>query len=109
MKAAVVQEVGQAPSYVDFEEPVPGDGEVLVHVTASALTNFTKLRALGKHYSSAAKPPFVIGIDGIGTLDDGRRVYFLFPRSPFGGMAQRTIVRRAQCIMAPDGVHDVLL
>ena len=109
MKAAVVQEVGQAPSYADFEEPVPGDGEVLVHVTASALTNFTKLRALGKHYSFAAKPPFVIGIDGIGTLDDGRRVYFLFPRPPFGGMAERTIVRRAQCMVVPDGVHDVSL
>ncbi len=74
MKAAVLQEVGHAPRYADFEEPIPGDGEVLVHVTASALTNFSKLRALGKHYSFAAKPPLVIGIDGIGPLDGGRQV-----------------------------------
>ena len=109
MKAAVVQEVGQAPRYADFEEPIPRDGEALVHVTASALTNFTKLRALGKHYSFAAMPPFVVGIDGIGTLDDGRRVYFLLPRPPFGGMAERTIARRALCMAVPDGVDDVSL
>jgi NADPH:quinone reductase-like Zn-dependent oxidoreductase len=67
------------------------------------------LRALGKHYSFTAKPPFVVGIDGIGTLDDGQRIYFLFPRPPFGGMAERTVLSRAQCIAVPDGVDDVSL
>ncbi|WP_026782886.1 quinone oxidoreductase family protein [Pleomorphomonas koreensis] len=109
MKGAVVRETGNAPGYVDFDEPVPGEGEVRIHVTASALTNFVKLRALGKHYSFTAKPPFVVGIDGIGTLDDGQRVYFLFPRQPFGGMAERTVVARAQCLSVPDGVDDVSL
>ncbi|MEI9965363.1 MAG: zinc-binding alcohol dehydrogenase family protein [Caulobacteraceae bacterium] len=109
MKAAVVQEIGHAPMYAEFQEPAPGEDEVRVHVTASALTHFTRLRALGKHYSFAAKPPFVIGIDGIGRLDDGRRVYFLFPPAPFGGMAERTIVRRTQCMTVPDGVDDAAL
>lgn len=109
MKAAVVREVGKAPTYTDFAEPVPGEGEVRVHVKASALTNFTKLRALGKHYSFAAKPPFVVGVDGIGTLDDGRRVYFLFPRAPFGGMAERTVAPVAQCMDVPEGLDDAML
>jgi NADPH:quinone reductase-like Zn-dependent oxidoreductase len=109
MKAAVVSEIGKSPTYADFEEPVPIDGETRVTVTASALTNFTKVRASGKHYSFNAQAPFVVGIDGVGRLDDGRRVYFLFPRSPFGGMAQRTIVRSSQCVEIPDGVDDITI
>jgi NADPH:quinone reductase-like Zn-dependent oxidoreductase len=109
MKAAVVHELGKAPTYSDFVEPIPAGDEVRVYVTASALTNFTKLRALGKHYSFSSRPPFVVGIDGIGTLDDGRRVYFLFPRAPFGGMAERTVVAASRCMAVPDGVEDVKL
>jgi NADPH:quinone reductase-like Zn-dependent oxidoreductase len=109
MKAAVVDELGAPPVFRDFEDPQPTDGEVLVAVTASALTNFTKLRAAGKHYSSTTAPPFVPGIDGIGRLDDGRRVYFLFPRAPFGGMAETAVVPAFRCIPVPDGVDDVTL
>ena len=109
MKAAVVWEAGKSPVYSDFEEPIPHEGEVRVHVTASALTNFTKIRAAGKHFSFSARPPFIVGIDGVGRLDDGSRVYFLFPRVPFGGMAERTVVRSSQCIRIPDNVADVTL
>ncbi len=93
MKAAVVLEAGKSPIYSEFEEPVPQEDEVCVHVAASALMNFLKVRAAGKHFSFATPPPFVVGIDEIGRLDDGSRVYFLFPRVPFGGMAERTVVR----------------
>lgn len=107
MKAAVVHKLGMRPVYGDFEEPDPHDDEVRVAVTASALTNFTKVRAEGTHYSFAAQPPFVPGIDGVGRLDDGTRVYFLFPRPPFGGMAEFTIARRSSLIAIPEGVDDV--
>ena len=109
MKAAVVWEAGNSPVYSEFEEPTPHEGEVRVHVTASALTNFTKIRAAGKHFSFSARPPFVVGIDGVGKLDDGRRVYFLFPRAPFGGIAERTVVNSSHCIDVPDGVDDITL
>lgn len=109
MKAAVVWEVGKSPVYSEFEEPVPNVDEVCVDVTASALTNFTKVRAAGKHFSFAAHPPFVVGIDGAGRLDDGSRVYFLFPRIPFGGMAERTVVHSSHCIRVPDSVDDITL
>ncbi|AXC10047.1 Quinone oxidoreductase [Acidisarcina polymorpha] len=109
MKAAVVWEAGKSPVYSDFEEPIPHEGEVRVHVTASALTNFTKIRATGKHFSFSARPPFVVGIDGVGKLEDGRRVYFLFPRAPFGGIAERTVVSSLHCIDVPDSVDDITL
>jgi NADPH:quinone reductase-like Zn-dependent oxidoreductase len=109
MKAAVVLENGRAPQYSEFEEPIPNEDEVCVHVNASALTNFTKVRAVGKHFSFAARPPFVVGIDGVGKLEDGRRVYFLFPRVPFGGMAERTIVPSSHCIPVPDNMDNITL
>lgn len=109
MKAAVIWESGKSPVYSEFEEPIPHEDEVCVHVTASALTNFTKIRAAGKHFSFAARPPFVAGIDGVGKLDNGNRVYFLFPRVPFGGMAERAAVPASHCIPVPDNVDDITL
>lgn len=107
MKAAVVSEIGKAPAYGDFSEPVAGDGEVRVHVTASALSNVVRSRASGTHYSSSGELPFVVGIDGVGRLDDGRRVYFVLPRPPLGSMSERTVVRPAQCIAVPNALDDV--
>lgn len=109
MKAAVVWEFGKSPVYSEFEEPIPREGEVRIHVTASALTHFTKIRAAGKHFSFSACPPFVVGIDGLGKLEDGRRVYFLFPRTPFGGIAERTVVNSSHCINVPDSVDEITL
>jgi NADPH:quinone reductase-like Zn-dependent oxidoreductase len=60
------------PVYTDFEDPICRANEVLIDVTAAALTHFVKLRAAGKHYSFYLDPPFVVGIDGVGKLADGR-------------------------------------
>ena len=81
MKAAIVVEAGKTPIYGDFQEPVPAKGEVQVTVSAAALSNVVKSRASGTHYSSSGQLPFVVGIDGVGRLDDGRRVYFVLPQS----------------------------
>src|SRR5580700_2998622 len=107
MKAAIVAETGKPPSYGDFKEPVPTDGEVQLTVTAAALSNVVKSRASGTHYSSSGQPPFVVGIDGVGHLDNGRRVYFALPKAPFGSMAEKTVVRSSQCISLPDKLDDV--
>ncbi|MFZ0967179.1 MAG: hypothetical protein WAN13_02800, partial [Candidatus Acidiferrales bacterium] len=102
MKAAIVVEAGKLPIYGDFREPVPADREVLVAVKAAALSHVVKSRASGKHYSSSGQLPFVVGIDGVGDLDDGRRVYFVLPRAPFGSMSEKTIVQPSQCVSLPD-------
>jgi NADPH:quinone reductase-like Zn-dependent oxidoreductase len=107
MKAAIVLEAGRTPVYGDFKEPVPGEGEVRINVSAAALSNVVRSRASGKHYSSSGDLPFVVGIDGVGRLDDGRRVYFVLPQPPQGSMSQRTVVRSGQCVALPDGLEDV--
>jgi NADPH:quinone reductase-like Zn-dependent oxidoreductase len=107
MKAAIVLEAGRTPVYGDFKEPVLGKGEVRINVTAAALSNIVRSRASGRHYSSSGDLPFVVGIDGVGRLDDGRRVYFVLPQPPLGSMSQRTVVRSGQCVALPDGLDDV--
>jgi NADPH:quinone reductase-like Zn-dependent oxidoreductase len=107
MKAAVVQVLGQSPAYADFADPVAEPGETLVAVAAAALSPLTRGRAAGRHYSDRSAVPFVAGVDGVGRLEDGRRVYFVLPRAPFGAMARRSVVAPSHCIALPDGLDDV--
>ena len=86
---------------------LPAPGESRVTVTAAAISHVVKSRASGTHYSSSGQFPFVVGIDGVGRLDDGRRVYFVLPRAPYGSMAERTVVPSAQCLALPDDLDDV--
>lgn len=104
MKAAIVRQSGALPAYADFEEPIAGEGEQVVRVTAAALSPLARARAAGAHYSSSGGFPFVAGVDGVGVLEDGRRVYFVLPRAPFGAMAERTVVPVRRCIDLPEGL-----
>lgn len=107
MKAAIVLGAGQTPVYGDFAEPVPSPGDNCIAVTAAAISHVVKSRASGKHYSSADRFPFVVGIDGVGRLDDGSRVYFAMPKAPYGSMAERAVVPRSQCVVLPHDLDDV--
>lgn len=107
MKAAIVTAAGNPPVYGDFREPLAASGAAVVTVAASALSHVTKSRAAGTHYSGGADFPFVPGVDGVGRLPDGRRVYFLMPEAPFGGLAERTLVDPSRCVPLPDGLDDV--
>lgn len=106
MKAAIVSPPNSLPTFADFAEPVAADGEVVVHVIASALSQLAKGRAAGTHYSANGQHPFVVGVDGVGRLDDGRRVYFLLPRAPYGAMAERTVVPDGHWLALPDNIDD---
>jgi NADPH2:quinone reductase len=108
MNAAVIHRVGETPRYGPFDEPVPNDEEVLVHVAAAALNPSTKLLASGQHYASSGQLPAVCGVEGVGRLDDGTRVFFGVRRPPNGSVCQRTAVPRAFCWPLPDGVSDVV-
>jgi NADPH:quinone reductase-like Zn-dependent oxidoreductase len=106
VKAGVVREAGRPPTYAEFPEPVPVPGEAVVRVTAAAISNVVKSRAAGRHSSSDGSVPFVVGVDGVGRLEGGERVYFLFPRAPFGSFSERTVVRTSMCLPLPDGLAD---
>lgn len=107
MKAAIVQTIGQAPIFSDFSEPKASEGENLINVTAAAISQIVKSRASGRHYSLSASVPFVVGIDGVGRLNNGKRVYFVLPTAPFGSMAESCVAPSTQCIDIPDELDDL--
>ncbi|WP_370674919.1 zinc-binding alcohol dehydrogenase family protein [Pleomorphomonas sp. PLEO] len=107
MKAAIVRSAGATPAYGDFTEPQPTGSLARVTVTAAALSQVTRARASGRHYSSSNAFPFVPGVDGVGLTDDGRRVYFVLPEAPHGALAEQTLVRAEHCIDLPVGLDDI--
>jgi NADPH:quinone reductase-like Zn-dependent oxidoreductase len=100
MNAAVVHSFDLPPRYESFADPVPSEKEQIVTVTAAGLHRVVKSLANGTHYGSTTKPPFIPGVDGVGRLPDGRRVYF-------GGasFAERAATRFS--FPLPDGLDDV--
>lgn len=107
MKAAIVTEFGKVPLYGEFREPVAGDGETIVRVHAAPLSPIVRALASGSHYTSSAQAGFVPGVDGVGTDPEGRRVYFLFPKAPFGSMGELALVDNEMVVPIPDGISDV--
>jgi len=107
MKAAVVYEPAQGPVYADFAMPVAGQNQHIIEVKASAISHVVKGRASGKHYSFDGVLPFIAGVDGTGITPEGQRIYFAFPSSPWGSMAQYAPVDLANCFPLPDGLDEI--
>jgi NADPH:quinone reductase-like Zn-dependent oxidoreductase len=102
MKAAVIHAVGQPPRFEDFPEPTAGEGEVDVTVRAAALHTIVRARVRG-----ANGFPLIPGWDGVGSLNDGTRVYFALARPPYGTMAERSVVPRAMTFPLPNRLDDL--
>ena len=107
MKAALVESFDRPPHYAEFTDPVTADGEVLVEVKAAGLHPIVKALASGSHYGSTGGLPFVAGVDGVGRLKNGSRVYFGVTRPPYGTFAERAVTQSWMCVPLPDGLDDV--
>lgn len=104
MKAAVLHQYGTMPQYEDFPDPVPQPGQQLISVTAAAVKNLDRMIASGKHYHKMHQLPAVVGVDGVGTLPDGTRVYTGMIGSM---MAERAVADPARCTIIPAGTDDI--
>jgi NADPH:quinone reductase-like Zn-dependent oxidoreductase len=104
MKAAVLRQFGTSPVYDDFADPIPGEGELLVKVSAASIKNIDKGIASGAHYASGKKLPVVTGREGVGVLENGQRIY---AGSTSGFMAEKAIISGSKYILIPDSVDDV--
>jgi NADPH2:quinone reductase len=108
MRAAVIRAYGDVPIVDAFAEPAPSPGQVVVRVTAAGLNPADVGIASGGFALRHPPPPFVIGLDGIGTLPDGRRVYFRSPPMPYGAVAELAPVAAVDALPLPDGLDDGL-
>lgn len=103
MKAAIITEKGAAPAIQDFPAPTAQPGALLVDVDTAGLGGWDVLGA----YRLGVQFPCVIRGEGVGRLEDGRRVYF-GERSvqPYGAWAERTLVPVEELWDVPDEVDD---
>jgi NADPH2:quinone reductase len=107
MNAAVVSTFDAPPRYSVFAEPIAAEGEKIVQVTAAGLHPIVRSLAKGTHYGSTGELPFIPGVDGVGRLEDGTRVYFGVLRRPFGTFAERAPAANWACLPLPEGISDV--
>jgi len=109
MHAAVLHEHGATPLYESFEEPVAGDGQVVVEVSAAGVNPVDVRKASGTFVSGPPPLPSVVGSEGVGRIAaDGRRVYVGAPVAPYGTFAERVLVDADDPIELPDAIDDGL-
>jgi NADPH:quinone reductase-like Zn-dependent oxidoreductase len=103
MRAALI---GTDGSFTIGDEPGPvGEaGARVVAVSAAAIGPTDLMRAAG--FFGPVTAPYVPAGEGIGRLDDGRRVYFGHSRPPFGALGERTLVSEEEIWDAPDDRED---
>lgn len=106
MRAALVEDYGRDPVVGDFGEPSAEPGEAVVEVAAAGLNPVDVKIASGTFPQRRPPLPYVVGVEGVGTLEDGRRVYFDAPRPPFGALAERAPVDMSKAIPLPDDFDE---
>ncbi|SEG69737.1 NADPH:quinone reductase [Actinacidiphila yanglinensis] len=109
MRAAVVRSFDQPPRYEHFATPVPSGGQVLVDVLAAGLHPRVRSGANGTHYTSDGRLPLVPGIDGVGRLPDGRRVYFVADDDVPGTMAEQALLDPRRSVPLPEDADPIVV
>ncbi|MDP4237945.1 MAG: zinc-binding alcohol dehydrogenase family protein [Bacteroidota bacterium] len=105
MKAAVLHQLGNLPKYEEYPTPIPqNDEQLIITVKASAIKNLDKLRASGKHYASYTDLPAIVGIDGVGLLENGTRVY---AQGITGMIAEKALISKNSYTVLPDKIDDL--
>ncbi|KQQ00009.1 MULTISPECIES: quinone oxidoreductase family protein [unclassified Rathayibacter] len=107
MRAAVVTDFSTPPRCAEFRDPEPQEGFVPVRMLAVGVHRIVRSLAAGAHYGSGDELPFVPGVDGVGLLEDGTRVYTGGSPDPFGTLAERTIVPAGFAVPVPESLGSV--
>jgi NADPH2:quinone reductase len=104
VKAIQIEEFGgpEVLQYRDVEDPVVGEGEVLVEVARSGI-NFADTHATRNDYLAEQQLPLIPGGEVSGRTSDGRRVAALLAG---GGYAEKVALPEAMLIPVPDEVDD---
>jgi NADPH:quinone reductase-like Zn-dependent oxidoreductase len=105
MHAAVVRSFDHPPRYEICDTPEPGGtDETLVDVLAVGLHPRVRTGATGHHYTSTGALPMIPGIDGVGRLPDGQRIYFVASDEIRGTMADQALVDLRRSVLLPETV-----
>lgn len=110
MKAAVLTAPGTPPEIRELPEPVAGQGQLRVRVTAAAIAPIDRLIASATSYLGAPPFPYTPGLHGTGVTDDGRHVWFVTGAGlggQTGGAAAEYAVVSEALTLPLTGRHDL--
>lgn len=100
MQAAVLTDYAQPIACGQLPLPQPAnDKQALLKMEAASIKQLDKLIAAGKHYRKYPAFPTAVGVDGVGRLPDGQRVYAM---GISGMLAQYALVNLADCVPVPE-------
>src|SRR5207342_2380173 len=104
MKAIQIEEFGgpEVLRYVEVDDPVAGEGEVVVDVARSGI-NFADTHATRNDYLAEQALPLIPGAEVSGRTPDGRRVAAILPS---GAYAEKVAAHEAMLVPLPDEVSD---
>jgi len=106
MRAAVLHDYGAEPVVESFDDPEAAEGRLVLAVGAAGLNPIDLRVASGALPDRRPPLPSVVGSEGVGRADDGRRFYFSGTVKPFGAVAERTLVEADDAVEVPEGVED---
>jgi NADPH:quinone reductase-like Zn-dependent oxidoreductase len=104
VRAAFIHRQNSAPVVGEFPDPTPTGGKLLVEVKVGAIgpTDLAKAAGTWRPYPG----PHIVNGEGAGRLADGRRVYFGHSATPYGALAERTLVPEAWVWPISDSIDD---
>ncbi|NLC52267.1 MAG: zinc-binding dehydrogenase [Firmicutes bacterium] len=106
MKAAILDQLGNIPVYGDIAQPIPAnEDQLVIKMEAATIKQLDKLKVSGKHYTSFPSFPTTVGVDGVGRLDNGQRVYAM---GLTGMIAEYALVDKASCVPVPEKLPSAL-
>jgi NADPH2:quinone reductase len=105
MRAIQITQFGgpEVLNVVELDEPVPQEGQVLVHVSRAGI-NYADTHQAENSYLAPATLPLIPGAEVVGRTDDGRRVVAIVGS---GGYAERALASNAAAFDVPDEIDDV--
>ncbi|UJR11908.1 hypothetical protein I4U23_016086 [Adineta vaga] len=106
--AGVVKTLGQSPVYELIDVPSPSTNQIQIQVLAAGIHRIVRSIASGQHYVKVNTLPLVPGIDGVGTLSNGKKVYFITMKPPNGSFSQFVNVDPEMTISLPDSADPIL-
>lgn len=100
MKAAVLHQLDTIPRYEDVPEPKPtAQQEEVLKMEAAPLKNLDKLFTSSSFYAAHNDFPTVVGSDGVGITEDGKRVYAM---GVTGMFAEKALIQKDNFVVLPD-------
>jgi NADPH2:quinone reductase len=116
MKAAVLQECGAPPRYLDHPDPILEAGQALVRMIAAPITPLDVLCASGTSYWGQPQLPYVPGVQGVGEILEGDSLsagsLIWFPTTAGitpgdGSMAELVSIDEMSIVALPPGLSPV--